>query len=79
MSGAAAATEQALSIAAECDATVHTLYAIDVDPDVPELRERFEEHGRSVTTGVADRATERGLDATTTLVRGTPPHTRCHY
>ncbi|THE64312.1 universal stress protein [Salinadaptatus halalkaliphilus] len=73
MSGAAAATEQALSIAAACDATVHTLYAIDVDPDVPELQEGFEEHGRSVTTGVADRATERGLDATTTLVHG-PPH-----
>ncbi|RQG95472.1 universal stress protein [Natrarchaeobius chitinivorans] len=71
-SGSAATVEHALSIAEACDATVHALYAVDVDPDVPELRERFESHGQTVTTSVTDRAEKRGVDATRTLVRGSP-------
>lgn len=70
--GSAAATEHALSIAAACDAILHALYAVDIDPDVPELREGFEEHGQSVTMGVADRAADHGVDATRTIANGSP-------
>ncbi|SIR76145.1 universal stress protein [Natronorubrum thiooxidans] len=69
--GATAATEHALSLAEACDATVHALYAVDVSPEADAIRENFLEHGEQTTTGVEERATERGLETTRTVTEGT--------
>ena len=70
-SGSAAATEQALSLAAATDASLHVLYAVDVDPDATELRTGFEEHGERTTAEVTDRADEQGLETSRTVTQGT--------
>ena len=72
-SGSTAATEHALALAEACDARLHALYAVDLDADVPELRQGFEEHGEKTTATVAERATERGVEATRTVAQG-PVH-----
>lgn len=68
--GSAAATEHALAFADACGARLHALYAVDADPDSPELRESFEEHGEQTTAGVADRASERGLETVEAVEAG---------
>ncbi len=68
-SGAAAATEHALELAEACDARVHALYAVDVAAD-DEIRDGFEEHGTQTTAAVADRADDRGLEATRCVESG---------
>ncbi|MFB1066702.1 universal stress protein [Natrinema sp. H-ect4] len=69
-SGSRAATEHAISLADSADARLHALYAVDVNFDAPEQREAFEEHGKKTMTAVADRAEERGVEVTRTVVDG---------
>lgn len=68
--GSAAATAHALGLADACDATVHALYAVDVNLDATEIRENVIEHGERTTAGVEERATERGLETTRTIMEG---------
>ncbi|MDG5760160.1 universal stress protein [Natronococcus sp. A-GB1] len=69
-SGTAAATEHALDIADACDAQLHALYAVDVASGDDEIRGRFEEHGKETTAAVANRAGDRGLEATRSVASG---------
>ncbi|AGB39392.1 universal stress protein [Natronococcus occultus] len=71
-SGSEAATDHALGVADAFDAELHALYAVDVSDDTPELREGFEEHGEQTTAAVTQRAAERGLEASRTVVHGAP-------
>ncbi|AFZ71957.1 universal stress protein [Natronobacterium gregoryi] len=68
--GATAATSHALSVADACDARLHALYAVDVDPDSPELHEAFEKHGERTTAEVAEQAQERGLETSQHVEHG---------
>ena len=68
--GSAAATENALSLADAVDARLHVLYAVDMSSNTAEIQEAFEEHGEKTTTEIADRADERGLEATRTIAHG---------
>ena len=70
--GANAATAHALSLAAACNATLHTLYAVDVPSDATEIRENFIEHGEQTTAAIEERAAEHGLEATGTVTDGEP-------
>ncbi len=68
--GSAAATEHAISLADACEASLHSLYAVDIGSDPPEHQEAFEEHGEQTTRAVANRAGERGVTTTQTVTSG---------
>ncbi len=78
-SGSVAATEQALALADAFDARLHALYAVDVSPELDDVLESFEEHGKQTTMDVVDRARERGIEATRTVERGEPHETILAY
>ena len=77
--GSVAATDEALSLAEAVDADLHTLYAVDVNPESPKLQESIEEHGEQTTRAVADRAAERGVEATQTIDYGPPSEIILEY
>lgn len=74
------ATRHALAVAEVFDATVHAINVVDVgrlgggdgSGAAPEIVEMLEESGHEKVTTVADRARERGLAVTTTVVAGFP-------
>ena len=74
-SGSDAAVEHALALAEACDARIHVFYAVDVHSEAPEVRGSFEEHGTRTTSELVDRAEQRGLEATRTVVQGEPHET----
>lgn len=80
------AFEEALDLADLCDATVHAMYVIDNNAvawaaggddldygaDVSTLLEKLEEDGEKLTTEIATKAEDRGIDITRAVVDGTP-------
>ncbi|MEF8780731.1 MAG: universal stress protein [Haloferacaceae archaeon] len=76
---ASEAVAHALPIAADNDATVHALYVVDsrvtaaADRDVRgEVESSLEAEGRDAVEAVAERATEAGLEAVTSIRNATP-------
>jgi nucleotide-binding universal stress UspA family protein len=73
--------EHGVELAAALDATVHTLYVVDL-PGAPrtvyytddddELREEYETHGRELTAEVCAMAEDAGVDCVTALRFGRP-------
>ncbi|WP_265109093.1 universal stress protein [Halosolutus halophilus] len=74
---ASRAVEQAIEIADRFDATLHVLFAVDVDEKTPwslsesQVSESMREHGRALTEGVAERAPD-DLEVVTTVEEGDP-------
>jgi len=78
---AAKATEHAIELADAFDATIHSLYVINL-PNAPrtlqimddeeETRQQYEEYGRRVTGEVCDTADEVGVDCAAALRSGSP-------
>jgi nucleotide-binding universal stress UspA family protein len=74
------AAEHGIDLAAALDATIHTLYVMDL-PGVPRapslrddeeaVREEYEQYGKRVTSEVSDMATEAGVRCTSALRSGT--------
>lgn len=75
---ASAATEHALAVAERFGATVDALYVADVDGIAHEapglgleaLRDALRTEGETATTAVVERAEERGVDVTNSVVEG---------
>jgi nucleotide-binding universal stress UspA family protein len=73
------ALDHAVRLASDHDATVHALYVVDRriatanSGDLhDEIVEDLETQGEEAVAAVAERAEEAGLDAETSIVRGTP-------
>ncbi|WP_423751196.1 universal stress protein [Salinirarus marinus] len=76
--------ESGLDVAEAFDARVHVLYvvdrrllssSVDVGPALADAEERLRTRGDRAVAAVADRAAERGVEATTAVVEGVP-HSR---
>lgn len=78
-SGSAAATDHALTLAGAADARLHALYAVDVESEVSETLEAFEEHGTQTTMDVVDQAESGGIEATRRVEQGRPHETVLAY
>jgi nucleotide-binding universal stress UspA family protein len=71
------AVDHAVELAAKFDATVHTLYVVDValysslEAGVDAVIEALEEEGRTAVDAVASRCAEAGVAAETTVLVGT--------
>jgi len=75
--GASAALDEAIDLAAQFDATVHSLYVVDINATSTEsgavdLIESFEQRGEDVVDAAAERASEAGVDAVGSVVTGKP-------
>ncbi|MFB6122721.1 MAG: universal stress protein [Haloferacaceae archaeon] len=79
-----AGVERGLDVAEAFDARVHVLYVVDrrllssgvdVGPALSDVEARLRTRGDEAVASVADRATERGVEATTDVVEGIP-HSR---
>jgi len=75
--GASAALDEAIDLAAAFDATVHSLYVVDINAASTEsgaldLVESFEQRGESVVDAATERADEAGVDAVGSVVTGKP-------
>lgn len=74
----AAAAENAVDLAAQCDATLHVVSVVETDVAFSEaiteqMLKDLEGRGQAAVDEVAERATERGVhDVHTAVVRGTP-------
>ena len=81
--GATAAVEHAIDLAATHDATVHALYAADMqysyDFDVGRLLEIIEKEGESVVEEVAERCQDANVDSVTAVRRGDPSRVILEY
>jgi len=82
--GASVALEEALGMAERFDATVHSLYVVDVtasggETGAAELLDSFQEIGENTTRAALDRAENAGVDATADVVHGTPHQTILEY
>ena len=78
---ASAAIEHGLAIAERFDATVHALSVVDLDAlagaaetgaGLPAVIETLEEDCERAVDAVAERCSDRGLDAVTAIVEGSP-------
>ncbi|WP_123536930.1 universal stress protein [Halosimplex salinum] len=75
--GASAALDEAIDLADAFDATVHSLYVVDVaavgpDTGAVDLAESFERMGEEATEAAATRARDAGVDATRSVATGSP-------
>ena len=82
--GASTALEEAIDLAAAFDATVHSLYVVDVASVGPEtgavdLVESFEQMGEDVTAAAATRVRDAGVDATAHVTTGSPHRSILEY
>jgi nucleotide-binding universal stress UspA family protein len=82
--GASAALDEAVALAEQFDATVHSLYvvdvtAIDAETGVVDLAESLERTGEQVTETAVTRAEDAGVEATGTVVTGTPHRAILEY
>ncbi|MHC3437580.1 universal stress protein [Natrialbaceae archaeon A-gly3] len=75
-----------LEIASNNDATVHALYVVDTrvtsaadDDTRTDLKSSLEREGEVAVADVAERAEERGLEAVTSVLEGTPSKTILDY
>lgn len=81
------AVDYGLKLAEQADADVHAMYVVDERRygETPALSsyelafEQFEEEGQELTEDVAERARDRGLDATTEVTRGLPHEAIVQY
>jgi nucleotide-binding universal stress UspA family protein len=74
--GVEPAIKRALDLAAQYDATVHALYAVEAVPGMDhgaeQLVDALQEEGERSTKDVAEQARERGLTAETDIRVGAP-------
>jgi nucleotide-binding universal stress UspA family protein len=77
--GASAALEEAIGLAEQFGATVHSLYVVDITAIQPgtgagsvDVVESFERMGEETTERAVERAREAGVDATGSVVSGKP-------
>ena len=81
--GATAALEHAIDLAAAHDATVHALYAADVqysyDFDAERLLEIIEREGESVVEAAAESCRAGGVESVTAVQRGDPSRVVLDY
>ncbi len=71
--GVEAAVDQGLDLAAAYGSRVHSLYVVnDVHSHTSVVLEAFEELGERSTSAIAERASERGLEAERAIERGIP-------
>ncbi|WP_459194326.1 universal stress protein [Halosimplex sp. J119] len=82
--GARRALEEAIELAAQFDATVHSLYVVDVaafssEAGAVDIVESFEQMGENSVDSAVERAREAGVDATGTVVTGTPHRSILDY
>ncbi|AFZ73203.1 universal stress protein [Natronobacterium gregoryi] len=81
---AARAVEQAIELADKFDATLHVLFAADVDERTPldlsrsQVVESVREHGRTLVDGVDERSPD-DLEVTTAVVDGDPREVILEY
>ena len=73
------AVDHAIAVAADNDATVHTVYVVDIrvtmaaeDGIRDELAEDLREEGDAAVERIADRAAEAGIPTEHHVLRGTP-------
>lgn len=78
--------DEAIELAAQSDATVHALHAIDdaAYASIPEeardaVRDRLREDGADATRSVAERALEAGLETRREIRTGPPAHVVVAY
>ncbi|MFC7141608.1 universal stress protein [Halosimplex aquaticum] len=82
--GAERAHDEAVDLAAEFGATVHSLYVVDVSAIGPEsgavdLAESFEQMGEDTTDAAVARARDAGVDAVGSVTTGTPHRSILDY
>lgn len=81
--GATAALEHAIDLAAAHDATVHALYAADMqysyDFDAERLLEIIEREGESVVEEAAENCRADGVESVTVVQRGDPSRVILDY
>jgi len=75
--GASAALAEAIELAAQFDATVHSLYVVDVasvgaEAGTVDLIESFEQMGEDATEAAATRARDADVEATGSVATGSP-------
>ncbi|WP_436928374.1 universal stress protein [Halosimplex halobium] len=75
--GASAALDEAIDLARQFDATVHSLYVVDVaslgtEAGAVDVVESFEQMGENATEAAATRARDAGVEATDSVATGTP-------
>ncbi|WP_436907443.1 universal stress protein [Halosimplex marinum] len=75
--GASAALDEAIELATQFDATVHSLYVVDVasvgtEVGTVDLVESFEQMGEDATEAAATRARDAGVEATGSVAAGSP-------
>jgi len=75
--GASAALDEAVDLAAAFDATVHSLYVVDVaavgsEAGAVDLVESFEQMGEDAVDAAATRARDAGVEATGAVRTGSP-------
>lgn len=71
--GVEGAVEHGLDLAGAFGATVHAVYVVnDVNSRLSRVLEAFEEIGERSTSEIAERAEERGLEASRSIERGLP-------
>ncbi|WP_436925914.1 universal stress protein [Halosimplex amylolyticum] len=82
--GASRALDEAVDLAAAFDATVHSLYVVDVSAVGPEtgavdLVESFEQMGEDTTDAAVTRARDAGVDAVGSVATGRPHRSILDY
>ncbi|MFB6138894.1 MAG: universal stress protein [Halosimplex sp.] len=75
--GASAALEEAIELATAFDATIHSLYVVDLaavgtEVGTVDLVESFEQMGEGATDAAVTRARDAGVDATGSVATGSP-------
>jgi len=75
--GASAALAEAIELAGEFDATVHSLYVVDLasvgtEVGTVDLVESFEQMGENTTEAAATRVRDAGVEATKEVATGSP-------
>ncbi|WP_135365436.1 universal stress protein [Halosimplex halophilum] len=75
--GASAALDEAIDLAGQFGATVHSLYVVDVaslgtEAGAVDVVESFEQMGENATEAAATRARDAGVEATGSVATGTP-------
>ncbi|QLH76004.1 universal stress protein [Halosimplex rubrum] len=75
--GASAALEEAIELADQFDATIHSLYVVDLaslgtEAGAVDMVESFEQTGEEATEAAATRARDAGVTAEASVATGSP-------
>lgn len=82
-----AAADHAIELAANFDATIHTLYVVEAENTTlpseamrhEEMYENYVEWGKEITNDIVDRAQDRGLKGVATVEDGVPHEVISEY